>query len=153
MRRGVGGLEVEVIRVELDFGLGEIRETGEFQTEQRRYLQRIHCDWGGISWTVPRVDDVGRSRYGYPSIASCRLSELTRQFAILNPEWSFSHSLPYKVRDTCPSSPPPIPIPHVHPQQKIVTTLPLRMFHATQLVPLKQFQCSRQQVCKQNSRK
>ena len=31
----------------LDLGLGEMQETGEFWTEQCRYLQGIHRDWGG----------------------------------------------------------------------------------------------------------
>ena len=47
------------------------------------------------------------------------LSELTRQFASTEPGAEFQHSIPYKAWHTLvPVRRPPIPIPHVHPQQK-----------------------------------
>ena len=51
----------------LDVGLGlrdGARKLEGDREAQRRYLHEIHCDWWGVGWTVPRVDDLGWSRYG-----------------------------------------------------------------------------------------
>ena len=54
----------------MDFGLGlrlgtgRNRRIGEsVRSEERRYLRGIHPDLVEVDWTVPRVDDLGLSRY------------------------------------------------------------------------------------------
>ena len=49
----------------LDFGMGEIRETKRnFGRSSEDICKEYIVTGGGVGWTVPRVDDLGRSRYG-----------------------------------------------------------------------------------------
>ena len=48
-----------------DFGLGEIGETArDFGRSSDDICKEYILTWSGVGWTVPRVDDLGLSRYG-----------------------------------------------------------------------------------------
>ena len=49
----------------LDLGLGEMRETERnFGRSSADICKESIVTGGGIDWTVPRVDNLGQSRYG-----------------------------------------------------------------------------------------